>query len=88
MPTPRGNRAGRSQPGDIAARRCPLELRPGEPVALHQADAQVGQALRILPKGFAAFNRTFLSGTVHKIVQGGRMGILSGSNILVFQKRA
>ncbi|GMR45022.1 hypothetical protein PMAYCL1PPCAC_15217, partial [Pristionchus mayeri] len=46
----------------------------------------IGQTLRILPKGFSAFNRTFLSGTVQKIVDGGEMGILSGSQIFVFEK--
>ncbi|CAJ0598307.1 unnamed protein product [Cylicocyclus nassatus] len=47
-----------------------------------------GQHLRILPKGFSKFNAIFLAGTVQKIVEGGRMGILSGSELLVFRKTA
>ncbi|KJH45819.1 methyltransferase domain protein [Dictyocaulus viviparus] len=47
----------------------------------------VAQKLRILPRGFQYFNRIFLSGTVEKIVNGGRLGILSGSKILVFKKK-
>uniref|UniRef100_A0A1I7YCM8 SAM_MT_ERG6_SMT domain-containing protein n=1 Tax=Steinernema glaseri TaxID=37863 RepID=A0A1I7YCM8_9BILA len=44
------------------------------------------QAARILPRGFHAFNKIFLAGTVSKIVKGGRLGILSGSEILLFRK--
>ncbi|KAK0415206.1 hypothetical protein QR680_011830 [Steinernema hermaphroditum] len=44
------------------------------------------QAARILPRGFHAFNKTFLAGTVSKIVKGGRLGVLSGSEILLFRK--
>uniref|UniRef100_A0A0N5A239 SAM_MT_ERG6_SMT domain-containing protein n=1 Tax=Parastrongyloides trichosuri TaxID=131310 RepID=A0A0N5A239_PARTI len=47
---------------------------------------KVGQAINILPKGFYEFNNTFLSGTVSKIVKGGEMNILSGGEILVFEK--
>ncbi|KAK6744343.1 hypothetical protein RB195_011193 [Necator americanus] len=47
----------------------------------------IGQRLRILPKGFHKFNAIFLSGTVQKIVNGGRLGILSGSKIFVFKKK-
>ncbi|KAE9417284.1 hypothetical protein Angca_007585, partial [Angiostrongylus cantonensis] len=47
----------------------------------------VAQKLRILPRGFQYFNKIFLSGTVEKIVNGGRLGILSGSKILVFKKK-
>ncbi|VDO86783.1 unnamed protein product [Heligmosomoides polygyrus] len=47
----------------------------------------VAQKLRILPQGFHNFNKVFLSGTVEKIVNGGRLGILSGSKIFVFTKR-
>ncbi|CAJ0941962.1 unnamed protein product, partial [Mesorhabditis belari] len=47
---------------------------------------QIAQGLNILPKGFHEFNRTFLSGTVDKIVEGGRLGILSGSELIIFQK--
>ncbi|KHJ75603.1 hypothetical protein OESDEN_24781 [Oesophagostomum dentatum] len=42
---------------------------------------------RILPQGFLKFNDVFLSGTVQKIVDGGRLGILSGSKIFVFKKK-
>uniref|UniRef100_A0A1I7RUW4 SAM_MT_ERG6_SMT domain-containing protein n=1 Tax=Bursaphelenchus xylophilus TaxID=6326 RepID=A0A1I7RUW4_BURXY len=44
------------------------------------------QAMRILPKGFYKFNKTFLRGTVSKIVAGGKMGILDGGEILVFTR--
>uniref|UniRef100_A0A7E4WAI2 SAM_MT_ERG6_SMT domain-containing protein n=1 Tax=Panagrellus redivivus TaxID=6233 RepID=A0A7E4WAI2_PANRE len=47
---------------------------------------KVAQALHILPQGFHKFNETFLSGTVLKIVEGGKRGILAGSEILVFEK--
>lgn len=47
---------------------------------------KVGQVLRILPSGFHFFNKVFLSGTVNKIVRAGEMGILSGAEILLFQK--
>nr|QWX95826.1 methyltransferase [Strongyloides stercoralis] len=48
---------------------------------------KTGQALNILPKGFYEFNKIFLSGTVNKIVKSGEMGILSGGEILVFEKK-
>ncbi|CAJ0578686.1 unnamed protein product, partial [Mesorhabditis spiculigera] len=54
--------------------------------AAMKALIQMAQRLRILPKGFHEFNNTFLSGTVDKIVEGGRRGILSGSELFVFQK--
>ncbi|EYC26549.1 hypothetical protein Y032_0010g1214 [Ancylostoma ceylanicum] len=47
----------------------------------------IGQKLRILPKGFHNFDAVFLSGTVQKIVDGGRLGILSGSKIFVFKRK-
>ncbi|KAI6176393.1 Methyltransferase type 11 domain containing protein [Aphelenchoides bicaudatus] len=47
---------------------------------------KVAQFLKIMPKGFYLFNKVFLSGTVSNIVKGGKLGILSGSEILVFQK--
>jgi len=46
----------------------------------------LGQFMRILPRGFDQFNEKFLSGTVNKIVDGGTMGILSGSELLLFEK--
>jgi hypothetical protein len=48
---------------------------------------KIGQTLRILPKGFYSFNKVFLSGTVDKIVKAGELGILSGAEILLFQKK-
>ncbi|CAI5445737.1 unnamed protein product [Caenorhabditis angaria] len=51
------------------------------------ASIRFGETLRILPSGFEQFNRTFLSGTVQSIVEGGQKGILSGADILVFQKQ-
>ncbi|KAI1712986.1 methyltransferase domain-containing protein [Ditylenchus destructor] len=47
---------------------------------------KIGQMLRILPSGFHFFNKIFLSGTVNKIVRAGELGILSGAEILLFQK--
>ncbi|CAB3402430.1 unnamed protein product [Caenorhabditis bovis] len=47
---------------------------------------KIAEALRILPKGFEVFNRTFLCGTVQSIVDGGKKGILSGADILLFEK--
>uniref|UniRef100_A0AC34GRP8 SAM-dependent methyltransferase Erg6/SMT-type domain-containing protein n=1 Tax=Panagrolaimus sp. ES5 TaxID=591445 RepID=A0AC34GRP8_9BILA len=47
---------------------------------------KIGQAIKILPSGFHRFNDTFLAGTVAKIVKGGQMGILSGAEIMVFEK--
>jgi ubiquinone/menaquinone biosynthesis C-methylase UbiE len=46
----------------------------------------IGENVKILPKGFKRFNDNFLAGTVRIIVEAGKMGILSGSNILLFQK--
>uniref|UniRef100_A0A8R1HNG7 SAM_MT_ERG6_SMT domain-containing protein n=1 Tax=Caenorhabditis japonica TaxID=281687 RepID=A0A8R1HNG7_CAEJA len=48
---------------------------------------RMAELMRILPQGFKQFNRTFLCGTVNSIVEGGRMGILSGADILLFQKK-
>ncbi|KAI6233669.1 SAM-MT-ERG6-SMT domain-containing protein [Aphelenchoides fujianensis] len=48
---------------------------------------KVGQALKVLPKGFHRFNKTFLAGTVSNIVKAGQMGVVSGAEILVFEKR-
>ncbi len=48
--------------------------------------ARTGEVLRILPRGFARFNDTFLAGTVRHIIQGGQMGILTGSAMLTFEK--
>jgi len=47
---------------------------------------KIGQYLRILPSGFHRFNDIFLAGTVDKIVRGGQEGILSGGEILLFEK--
>lgn len=47
---------------------------------------KVAQVLKIIPKGFYHFNKVFLSGTVASIVKGGQMQILSGAEIMVFQK--
>jgi len=44
------------------------------------------EALRILPRGFAIFNDTFLAGTVRSIIRGGRTGVLTGSALLTFEK--
>ncbi|KAH7731899.1 S-adenosyl-methionine cycloartenol-C24-methyltransferase [Aphelenchoides avenae] len=47
---------------------------------------KIAQGLRILPKGFYRFNNIFLSGTVSALVKASDLGILSGSEILVFKK--
>ncbi|CAG9540850.1 unnamed protein product [Cercopithifilaria johnstoni] len=46
----------------------------------------IAQTLHIIPKGFLRFKRIFLTGTVNSIVHAGKLGILSGSEVLVFQK--
>ncbi|KAF7635973.1 SAM_MT_ERG6_SMT domain-containing protein [Meloidogyne graminicola] len=46
----------------------------------------IAQFLHILPPGFNRFNKIFLFGTVNKIVKAGKLGILSGSEILLFKK--
>lgn len=48
---------------------------------------KIGQYVGLLPKGFHRFNSTFLAGTVNKIVCGGELGILSGAEILLFEKQ-
>lgn len=61
---------------------------------------KIAQTMKIFPRGFHRFNKIFLSGksqnlkfcnfyilgTVDKIVRAGEIGILSGSEILLFQK--
>lgn len=49
---------------------------------------KMAQVLKIMPKGFYHFNKIFLSGTVSSIVKAGKLGILSGAEILVFQKQS
>jgi sterol 24-C-methyltransferase len=53
---------------------------------LTYALARTGEAIRILPRGFARFNDAFLAGTLRHIIRGGRLGILTGSAMLTFQK--
>jgi ubiquinone/menaquinone biosynthesis C-methylase UbiE len=48
--------------------------------------ARVAEAARILPRGFAEFNDTFLAGTLRHIIRSGRLGILTGSAMLTFKK--
>ena len=48
--------------------------------------SRTGEAVRVLPRGFARFNDTFLAGTLRHIIQGGQMGILTGSAMLTFEK--
>jgi len=48
---------------------------------------KLAQVLRIMPKGFYHFNKVFLAGTVSSLVKAGKIGILSGAEILVFQKQ-
>ncbi len=45
------------------------------------------EAIRILPRGFTRFNDTFLAGTLRHIIRGGRMGILTGSALMTFEKK-
>jgi SAM-dependent methyltransferase len=49
--------------------------------------ARSAEAVRILPKGFARFNDTFLAGTLRHIIRGGKSGVLTGSALLTFEKR-
>ncbi|CAK5089071.1 unnamed protein product [Meloidogyne enterolobii] len=46
----------------------------------------LAQFLHVLPSGFNNFYKIFLSGTIDKIVRAGKLGILSGGEILLFQK--
>ena len=46
---------------------------------------RMSEAVRILPRGFARFNDTFLAGTMRHLIRGGRMGILTGSALLTFE---
>jgi cyclopropane fatty-acyl-phospholipid synthase-like methyltransferase len=55
---------------------------------LLSAGMWMGERFRVLPRGFKQFSDMFLFGTIRVIVEAGEAGILSGSNILVFQKRA
>ncbi|KAL3116643.1 hypothetical protein niasHT_001390 [Heterodera trifolii] len=48
---------------------------------------KVAQTLKILPRAFHEFNKIFIRGTVVKIVEAGQLGILSGSEILLFCKK-
>ncbi|MBT8045079.1 MAG: class I SAM-dependent methyltransferase, partial [Verrucomicrobiae bacterium] len=50
--------------------------------------ARFAEIIRILPPGFARFNDTFLSGTLRHIIRGGKLGILTGSALLTFEKPA
>lgn len=50
--------------------------------------AKSAEIIGILPPGFARFNDTFLSGTLRHIIRGGKLGILTGSALLTFEKPA
>jgi hypothetical protein len=41
---------------------------------------------RLLPAGFAHFNERFASGIVAALLEGGRRGIISGSQYLVLER--
>ncbi len=49
--------------------------------------ARSAETVRILPKGFARFNDTFLAGTLRHIIRGGKTGVLTGSALLTFEKQ-
>jgi sterol 24-C-methyltransferase len=49
--------------------------------------ARSAEAIHLLPRGFAEFNDIFLAGTVRHIIRGGRLGILTGSALLTFEKK-
>ena len=40
----------------------------------------------LLPRGFASFYENFVAGNAASMVNGGKMGALTGSNLVVFQK--
>jgi ubiquinone/menaquinone biosynthesis C-methylase UbiE len=44
------------------------------------------EAGRLLPPGFRRFNDTFLAGTVAALIAMGRLGILTGSSVMVLRK--
>lgn len=44
------------------------------------------EAARLLPRGFARWNDRFASGIVRALLEGGRLGIVSGSALLVLER--
>lgn len=46
----------------------------------------MAERLRLLPPGFARFNDVFLSGTVSALLDAGREGAISGSNLIIWRK--
>jgi ubiquinone/menaquinone biosynthesis C-methylase UbiE len=44
------------------------------------------EAVRFMPAGFRRFNDTFLAGTVAALIAMGRLGILTGSSVMVLRK--
>jgi hypothetical protein len=44
------------------------------------------EAMRLLPRGAGRFNEEFVAGTLRAVVEAGRRGLITGSNVLVFQR--
>ena len=49
---------------------------------------KIGEGIRILPRGYSRFDSIFVGGTVRLIVEGGKMGVLEGSRLMLFRKPA
>jgi sterol 24-C-methyltransferase len=49
--------------------------------------AQTVEKMRIVPRGFARFEQTFISGNVSAIIEAGRSGLLDGASLMLWRKR-
>jgi cyclopropane fatty-acyl-phospholipid synthase-like methyltransferase len=49
--------------------------------------AYIAECIGLLPQGFDAFMEIFVRGNVLSIVKAAKMGIMSGSEILIFEKQ-
>jgi sterol 24-C-methyltransferase len=48
---------------------------------------QTAEKVHLLPRGFARFDETFISGNVSAIIDAGRSGLLDGASLMVWRKR-
>jgi hypothetical protein len=44
------------------------------------------EKMRLLPRGFARFEETFISGNVSAIIEAGRRGLLDGASLMLWRK--
>ena len=47
---------------------------------------QTAEKAHLLPRGFARFDETFISGNVSAIIEAGRSGLLDGASLMVWRK--